>query len=100
MILTKSEELEPECPENKKRELEVKLKDGRIIRKQICPEVTYSFDLCAVGQLLDGVTVLCVVLQQDGHLEGGGLQCVPVNNNNSSSSVTAWPVPQLVTSTH
>lgn len=40
---------------------------------------SHSFDLCAVSELLDGVTVLCVVLQQDGHLEGGGLQCVPGN---------------------
>lgn len=37
----------------------------------------YGFDLRAVGELLDGVHVLCVVLQQDGHLEGGGLQSVP-----------------------
>lgn len=35
---------------------------------------THYFDLCAVGQLLDGVAVLCVELEQDGHLEGGGLQ--------------------------
>lgn len=41
----------------------------------------YNFDLCAVGELLDGVTVLRVVLQQDGHLEGGGLQRVPEHNN-------------------
>lgn len=37
----------------------------------------HSFDLCTVSELLDGVTVLSVVLQQDGHLEGGGLQRVP-----------------------
>lgn len=38
---------------------------------------SHSFDLCTVSELLDGVTVLSVVLQQDGHLEGGGLQRVP-----------------------
>lgn len=58
---------------------------------------SYSFDLCAVSELLDSVTVLCVVLQQDGHLEGGGLQCVPVNNNNNRFSMkptqTARPGP-------
>lgn len=41
---------------------------------RVCP---HSFDLRAVSQLLDGVAVLGVVLQQDGHLEGGGLQRVP-----------------------
>lgn len=45
---------------------------------------TNSFDLRAVGELLDGVTVFRVVLQQDGHLEGRGLQCVPGNNNINS----------------
>lgn len=35
---------------------------------------THRFDLCAVGQLLDGVVVLCVELEQDGHLEGGSLR--------------------------
>lgn len=43
----------------------------RDIKKWHC---THCFDLCAVGQLLDGVAVLCVELEQDGHLEGGGLQ--------------------------
>lgn len=38
---------------------------------------SHSFDLSAVSELLDGVAVLGVVLQQDGHLEGGGLQRVP-----------------------
>lgn len=41
------------------------------------PEPAYGFDLRAVGQLLHRVAVLRVVLQQDGHLEGGGLQGVP-----------------------
>lgn len=41
----------------------------------------HNFNLCAVGELLDGVTVLRVVLQQDCHLEGGGLQRVPKRNN-------------------
>ncbi len=35
---------------------------------------THYFDPCAVGQLLDGVAVLCIELEQDGHLEGGGLR--------------------------
>lgn len=48
----------------------------------------HRFDLRAVGQLLHRVAVLCVVLQQDGHLEGGGLQGVPVNNNNNKSRCT------------
>ena len=34
---------------------------------------TYNFDLRAVCQLLDRVNILCVVLQQNGHLKGGGL---------------------------
>lgn len=41
---------------------------------------THRFDLCAVSELLDGVTVLCVVLQQEGHLEGGRLQSIPANS--------------------
>lgn len=48
---------------------------------------THSFDLCAVGELLDGVTVLCVVLQQDGHLEGGCLQSVPANSKTFKESI-------------
>lgn len=35
---------------------------------------TDRLDLCAVGELLDGVGVLCVKLQEDGHLERRGLQ--------------------------
>lgn len=53
---------------------------------------TNSFDLRAVSELLDGVTVLCVVLQQDGHLESGGLQCVP-GNNNINSIQTSFVLP-------
>lgn len=46
----------------------------------------YNFDLRAVSELLDGVTVLCVVLQKDGHLEGGGLQRVPERNTQQHCS--------------
>ena len=35
---------------------------------------TDRFDLCAVGELLHCVDVLCVELQEDGHLECGGLE--------------------------
>ena len=34
----------------------------------------YNFDVRAVSELLDCVDVLCVVLQQDGHLERGRLE--------------------------
>lgn len=35
---------------------------------------THYFNLGAVGQLLNSVAVLCVELQQNGHLEGGCLE--------------------------
>lgn len=41
----------------------------------------HRFDLRAVGQLLHRVAVLRVVLQQDGHLEGGRLQRVPIQES-------------------
>ena len=53
----------------------------------------YSFDLCAVSQLLHSVTVLCVVLQQDGHLEGGGLQRVPVDHSRISMECSNSHIP-------
>lgn len=35
---------------------------------------THYFNLRAVSQLLNSVAVLCVELQQNGHLEGGCLK--------------------------
>lgn len=84
-ISTRSVEPEPECPENKAKSRVSE--NNKLIRQrddETCDFQAYSLDLCAVGELLDGVAVLRVVLQQDGHLEGGGLQRVPVTDRGFS----------------
>lgn len=101
LTLTKSAELEPECPENKDKEPSVELPLGSalLIKNTAAADGAHGLDLRAVGELLDGVAVLGVVLQQDGHLEGGGLQRVPGNDSRVSGderpSDSAWVEPLL-----
>lgn len=40
---------------------------------RILTSKAHCFNLCAVDKLLDGTDVFCVELEQNGHLEGGGL---------------------------